>query len=345
MNVRKQYNSLDLAKFIAAILIIIIHTGPFGEFNDIIGAGVRGIVTVVAVPFFFITSGFLFFGKLNTLDKTAKKDYFKQYMKRLGVMYLLWSAVYFVFVLRNWIVEGFVITDLLIYIRNFFLKGSYSTIWFLLALMVSVAIIYFLHKKLSYVKIFLLGIPFYVIACMGSSYYGLVETIPFLKSVFNGYFCIFDTVKNGVLFGWVYVALGGIFSEIEIPKKPLKNFVLTGLFFVLLAAESFIQVYFGWAINGVDTKLLLLPLSVFLFMFVMNLDFKESQAFVWMRKLSLMMFLCQRLFLSLFEIFLIDTIFVQNSLVYFISILSLTLAFSVVFIKASEKIKILKKFY
>ena len=345
MSVRKQYNSLDFAKFIAAILIIVLHTGPFHSLNDAIDAGFRGIITVVAVLFFFVTSGFLFFGKLNSLEGKAKTDYFKQYMKRLGVMYLLWSAVYFVFVLRNWIVEGFVITDLLIYIRNFFLKGSYSTIWFLLALMVSVAIIYFLHKKLSYIKIFLLGIPFYVIACMGSSYYGLIETIPFLKSAFDVYFYIFDTIKNGVLFGWVYVSLGGIFSEIKIQKKTVRNFILTGVFFVLLAAESFIQVRFGWAINGVDTKLMLLPLSAFLFMFVINLDFKDSKAFVWMRKLSLMMFLCQRIFLSLFDIFLIDTLFVKNSLVYFISILTLTLAFSVIFIKASEKIKVLKKFY
>ena len=345
MNSRKQYGALDLAKFIAAILIIVLHTNPFSSYSSILNYGFRSIITIMAVPFFFLTSGFLFCTKLNSLDEKDKSDYFKKYFKRLGLMYLLWSAVYFIFVAIDWVTNGVVIIDVLQYIKRFFFKGSYSTIWFLPALMTAVTIVYLLRKKLSYEKIFLLSIPFYVIACFGSSYYGISSKLPIISNLYEAYFSFFETIKNGVLFGWIYVALGGVLSERSFEKKPIRYLIPTGIFYILIAGETVVQEYLSWSTNGVDTKFMLIPLTVYLFMFVMSLNIKSGPAFIWMRKLSLLMFLCQRIFLTLFEWFLQDTIFVENSMIYFISILSLTLIFSVIFIKMSEKVKVLKKFY
>ncbi len=345
MSDRKQYGALDLAKFIAAILIIVLHTGPFSSYSEVLDFGFRSIITVVAVPFFFLTSGFLFCTKLNSLEEKDKSDYFKKYFKRLGLMYLLWSAVYFIFVAIDWAVNGFGVMDVLEYVRDFFFKGSYSTIWFLPALLTAVTVVYLLRKKMSYEKIFLLAIPFYTIACFGSSYYGISENLSVISDLYNIYFYIFDTIKNGILFGWIYVALGGIFSEKTLEEKPVKYFVFSGVFYVLMAGETVAQAFLGWSTNGVDTKFMLVPLTIYLFMFVMSLNIKSGPAFIWMRKLSLLMFLSQRIFLTLFDWFLADTIFVKNSMIYFISILSLTLIFSVVFIKLSEKVTVLKKFY
>ena len=127
--------------------------------------------------------------------------------------------------------------------------------------------------------------------------------------------------------------------------KPAKAFVLTGISFVFVALESVVQAYFGWSVGGVDTKLSLIPFAIFSFLFVMSLNIKSGPAFVWMRKISLLMFLSQRIFITVFEWFLHDTIFMQNTMIYFICILTLTIAFSWAFICLSEKCKILKKFY
>ena len=112
-----------------------------------------------------------------------------------------------------------------------------------------------------------------------------------------------------------------------------------------MAIETLGQTYLKWSSKGVDTKLMLVPLTICMFMLVLSVDIKSSAAFVWMRKLSLMMFLSQRIFLTLFSWFLSDTMFVQNSLVNFVSVLLLTLTFSFGFIKLSDKVKVLKKFY
>ncbi len=143
----KQYNSLDLMKFISAILIIVLHTSPFQSYNALISFGLRNVVTIIAVPFFFCTSGFLLFKKLSVLSQDENGKYFKHYIKRLCIMYGLWSLVYFPFVIYNWTKDGFSVMSVLQYIKRFFFEGSYSTIWFLPALIVSATVCYFLHKN------------------------------------------------------------------------------------------------------------------------------------------------------------------------------------------------------
>lgn len=144
----KQYNSIDAMKFISAVLIIILHTSPFASYSNLISYGLRNIVTIIAVPFFFCASGFILFKKLSLMNNSTDKSvYFKKYIKRLCIMYLIWTAVYLPFVIYGWTENGFSGYELLQYIKRFFFEGSYSTIWFLPALIVAACFCYFLHKK------------------------------------------------------------------------------------------------------------------------------------------------------------------------------------------------------
>ena len=71
----KQYKSLDLAKFIGAFLIIILHTPPFSSYSKVVTFGLRNIVTIIAVPLFFTISGFFALKKYEALDEGKKKIY------------------------------------------------------------------------------------------------------------------------------------------------------------------------------------------------------------------------------------------------------------------------------
>ena len=126
----KQYKSLDFAKFICAILIIILHTEPLSTYSSLATFGLRNVVTIIAVPFFFFTSGFLAFKKIGTLSEDKKNPYMVQYLKRVAIMYCIWSVVYLPFVVIKWVREGFSVFSVIEYIRDFFFEGSYSTIWF-----------------------------------------------------------------------------------------------------------------------------------------------------------------------------------------------------------------------
>lgn len=340
----KNYNSIDLFKFICALLIIIAHANPFDDYSKILSFGVRNIVCVIAVPFFFVASGFLCFRKVELLEGEEKKNYIKKFLKRILLMYLLWSAIYFVFVAINWINNGFTIYSVLEYVRDFFFEGSYQTIWFLPALFSATLIVYLLRKKLSYKQIFIISLPFYLFTLLGSSYYGIAENIPVIRDIYNVYYSVFETIKNGVCFGFIYVTLGALIAtnieKIKISKKI--NIALIIVFYILLAIEEFVVAHFNWNSRSVDTVIMLLPLSFFIFTFVLNLELKDRKVYGTLRKYSLLMFLSQRIPLTIFELCLGNTLLVTNSMIYFVSILLCTLLLSFIIIKLSDKYTKLK---
>lgn len=344
----KQYKTIDLAKFICAILIIVLHTAPFSNYSKALTFGFRNIITVIAVPFFFLTSGFLAFKKIDSFEE--KKKYVFSYLKRLAVMYMVWSALYFVFVLIKWTRNGFSIYSVLEYIKDFFFEGSYSTIWFLPALFTATLLVYFLRKKLSYKAIFVTACIIYVFTLGGSSYYGLVRQMPFIALVYDIYYSFFDSIKNGVCFGMIFVCMGAMMAEKEEEltnnSSTGKAFVTVLIFAVLLAIEEFLIAYFNWNIRGVDTVICLVPFTYFFFKFVLlfEINIKDNICLA-MRKYSILMFLSQRIPLSIIELFMEDTIIATNSILHFVTVLTVTLLISFLIIQCSKKYKIIKYIY
>lgn len=343
----KQYRSLDVAKFICAILIIILHTAPFSSYSKALTFGFRNIVTVIAVPFFFVTSGFLAFLKVESLEKRDRNGYILAYLRRLVILYLIWSAVYFGFVVIKWMRKGFSAVFVLEYIRDFFFEGSYSTIWFLPALISAVLLVYLLRQKFSCRTVFMISCAVHLFTLGGSSYYGLVTKIPLVKMVYDLYYTIFETIKNGVCFGFVYVSMGALLAEKEATTKKNRttgmSFFAVAIFAVLLAIEEFVVAYFDWNVRGVDTTIMLLPFTYMLMKLVLRTELNVSaSACLAMRKYSILLFLSQRIPLSVIDLFMADTAIKSNSLLYFVTVLSVTFLISSMILFAAKRFPILK---
>ena len=58
MSSRKGYIGIDYFKFMAAFLVIAIHTSPLATFTENGDFILTRIIARVAVPFYFMTSGF-----------------------------------------------------------------------------------------------------------------------------------------------------------------------------------------------------------------------------------------------------------------------------------------------
>lgn len=345
----KQYKTLDVFKFLAAFLIIVLHTAPFGSYSKILTYGFRHIVTVVAVPFFFSCSGFITFSKINSINDTKEKNnYVVKYLKRIGIMYLIWSAVYFGFVIYKWTQYPFSYLNILEYVRDFLFEGSYQTIWFLPAIFSSTAIVYLLSKRFNHNKIILISIPFYCFTLLGSSYWGITQSVSFLSKIFDAYYFIFDTIKNGLLFGFIYVAIGAFMA---VNKEKLK--VRTGICITLVACcallvaiEAVVLNYFGLNERGCDTIITLIPMTISIILLALNWEVSISDKVCLMcRKYSLLMFLVQRIPLSIIDLFMQDTVIATNSLMYFTTVFASTMALAFCIIKLSDRIKFIKYMY
>ena len=345
----KQFKSLDLAKFIAALLIIVIHTAPFRTYSSVITFGLRNIVCVVAVPFFFVCSGFLLFSKLQTLsDPKEQNSYMVKHIKRLLIMYLIWSLVYLPFVIYKWTLKTNpnYLLCVLEYAKDFFFEGSYLTIWFLPALIFASILVFLLRKKLSFNKIFIISLPFYIFAIFGSSYFGLTIKVPFFERIYEGYYYFFDSIKNGLLFGFLFVTIGGMFTENDYKMSWWLSIGLLILFFILFAVEEFIIAKLDLNLRGVDTTLFLVPLSFLIFYNLLHLTINWNDSLmIFLRKMSMLMFLTQRIPISIIELFFSYTIIYTNSLLFFFTVLSFTFGISFMIILLSKKMKFLKYAY
>ena len=64
---RKKYNAIDIAKLICSFLVIAIHIKPFGATDNniliYINDGIQNFIARIAVPFFFISSGYFLYKK------------------------------------------------------------------------------------------------------------------------------------------------------------------------------------------------------------------------------------------------------------------------------------------
>lgn len=343
----KQKSSLDIAKFICAILILVIHTNPFGSYSKLLSFGFRNIVCVIAVPFFFCTSGYLLSEKLGALQsKQEQKAYMGKYVKRLAVIYLFWSAVYFPFVVVKWLRKGFSFGLVLEYIRDFFFEGSYSTIWFLPALISAAALYFLLRQRLSAKKVFAVGCGFYVITLLLSSYYGVMARVPGLALAGEAYYKAFDSVKNGLLFGLVFVSMGAMLQQeswfAKIDRK--KGFWGIVLGYGLLCAEVVVYKVLGNT-RGIDTVASLLPLTICAFQFAVSFDVAPSKLCLLLRKYSMLIFLCQRLPISVIDLFLSDTVLATNTVVNCVTVTGATFLISFVILRLSDKVHWLKRIY
>lgn len=346
---RKNYWSLDIAKFFCAILIISAHfAAEWGKFPTIIDYAFS--LYVIAVPFFFCCSGFLFFKKLNALPtKKDKNNYLLKYEKRIWVMYGLWSVVYFISLLYDWIVidKDFGIYRLLNYLHQVLVYSTYSTIWFLPALAIGVAITYFLVNRFTKRQIMIVAVLLYVFGMFGYTYSFIIKDTN-IYNIFYYYNKVFMTTRNGVFNGVPFVFMGYLVSVKNDIIPSVRNFfkyaVPAGISLVLLVVEAFI-LKLKFNVTGMDIGIFIVPFTYFFIMAVLHIELKECKWWLWFRKLSLLMFVSQRLFLTVLPTFFLNffNAVYSNSYIGLIAVIGMTVIFSIAMILLSNKIEFLKK--
>ena len=146
----KNYNSIDLVKFICSILVVMIHISPFGSFSGIIGYldyGVRYYLCRLAVPFFFVCSGFFLYKKTAVMNFSFEPT--KKYVVRLFRLYIIWTLIYFpLSYIRFYRGKK---DAVFVYIKRFIFSGTYVHLWYLNATIFAILLFlnrYILTRKL-----------------------------------------------------------------------------------------------------------------------------------------------------------------------------------------------------
>lgn len=280
---KAKYNSLDIVKFFMAICVIAIHTNPFFNCaNEVIQAIYQSVIGL-AVPFFFLSSGFLLGVKMEQpFSSTNNVEVLKKYVIKILKLYIIWSIIYLPLAICDYVNNHYsFIKSIVHYIRGFVLVGEHYNswvLWYLLSTIYTVLALIILFKK---------NVSLKVVLCIGA----IVILFGFGIDVVMGYNGTFPralvyfkkavslTFFGGKIFqGAFYIPCGILLSKKNLPIKLIyPAFVL---FFILNCAIN----------NQFVTNVLLVICSVMLFEIVKSIKLKENRIYPFARNISTYMY-------------------------------------------------------
>ena len=219
----------------------------------------------LAVPFYFVSSGFFLFRKMTPeqLDVPAIKRYCFKILRLLGTWYIL-----------------------------LFIGGT-GHLWYLRASVVAVVLVSLcLHFHIRFKWLCVIAAILYGIGLLGDSYHGLMAPLANIKLfslIGKGYNLLFKTTRNGVFMGFIYVLMGAAFSYEKKTRKPANALLGFGISTVCLGAEVFLLERYNIP-NEHNMYLFLLPVTYFLFAFAHGLRLKDRPIYTHLRSIGVLLY-------------------------------------------------------
>lgn len=268
-NQTENYHGIDLVKFLCAIMVFTIHISPIqgdvSGFSQYLNFGLRHFICRLAVPFYFVSSGFFLFKKMSpyNLNTDAVKSYCFKILRLFGV----WNLLLFV--------------------------GATGHLWYLGATVVAVTLLSVcLHFRIRLRYIGVLACLFYMVGLLGDSYHGLIAPLKNI-TVFNflhkGYFRAFSTTRNGVFMGFIFVFMGAVFSWYKMNLRPRTALIGLVVSMFCLLVEVFVLKYNDIPIDY-NMYLFLLPTTYFLFSFACTIQLKNCAIYKHLRNIGMLIY-------------------------------------------------------
>ena len=275
-------DSIDVAKFAMSIVIVAIHSGLGGDWHD----SLIYPLARIAVPVFFVISGYLFFRKYNVCNEQQKKSRLKKFVVRNMQLYAFWFIVLLVptIVLRKYFADG-VLFGLLKIVRGFLFGSTFVASWYITATVIAVCAIVFLAKKIGNIPLFLGSALCYVFACLSSNYANLFSGNEAITHIAESLFPVLGVPYNNFVVAFLWIMIGKMFAEkeSELRKRYSEARFSTAVWVALvvscgfLCAEQFVIRLYDLAFTN-DCYLLLPVPVILLFAIILNTDMQSRHA-------------------------------------------------------------------
>lgn len=314
---KKYYTGIDLFRLISALLVVAIHTSPLSSISETSDFILTRVIARVAVPFFFMTSGFFLISKYNHSTKKLLA-----FMKNILSIY---GIAIFLYIPIN-IYMGHFKLDYLFHniIKDIVFNGTLYHLWYLPASVTGALIAWYAVKKLKYTKTFIIVLILYYIGLFGDSYYGIVKNISCINYFYDLIFKITNYTRNGIFFAPIFFVMGGFIAD----KRTLLSFKKCSFWFTVsltfMSFEALVLKYFNTQRHD-SMYIFLLPSLYFLFYVVLHFQGKRVS---WARNFALIIYIIHPLIILILRWFVKITntqnLLTKNSVVYYFSIVFFT---------------------
>lgn len=316
------YRGIDCFRFVAALLVVAIHTSPLATFSETGDFILTRVAARVGVPFFLMTSGFFLIGRYQ-----QNGDKLKQFVKKTALIYGAAILLYLPINLYNGYFSGENLLPKLI--QDMVFDGTLYHLWYLPASILGAAIAWCLARRYSKPMALAIGGLLYLVGLFGDSYYGAIQGIAGIKGFYGLLFQVFDHTRNGLFLAPAFFLLGWMAGE---GKKELslgKSLWGCGVCFGLMLGEALVLHSLGFQRHD-SMYLFLLPGMYFLFRALLHW---RGARMPLLRDSSLLVYLIHPLMIVVIRMVSkklgLQEVLVENSLVHFVSVCLASVAFSV----------------
>lgn len=271
----KKYNCVNLFRFLMAICVISIHTNPLANVNNIYLIRLNESIVRLAVPFFFLVTGFFIGKKMHDINKYSKidnniiKKSKNKNLKYFFIFTLIYLPITFYYYFNS---EYSVLSNIYNFFQGLFLTGEHYNswiLWYLLSIIYGLLLIEILNKKnYNIKKIIIIGLILYLFSYMINIIVDIdtdINIVKILKKIIS------YTVVSGRIFTSVsYLSIGMYISKDENKFRNKKNINI--LLFILLLFLNILT-------PDIFNEFFILPSAVIIFIIIINVNLKDNKIY------------------------------------------------------------------
>ena len=242
---------IDLLRFILSIGIIMIHAQLFKTTSPLAYSLITMGLTRIAVPFFFVVSGYYFYQRV--INHGNIKAYFMRLMK-IFIIFEGIEIVTYTLPMLSMIQEY----GLLAYFWKIISVGLGGVYWYIISLLLSLALLLPFWKKKKIMPMLMIGLLFYLVVMTNDSYGGLFTNTS-LQSIAKIHTTLWTWPQAGLCSSLLYLSIGAWLYQ----KQPHIQHINIFLFFsiiALLLEAYFLQTHQAYDGNCYFSLMICVPL-------------------------------------------------------------------------------------
>lgn len=296
--------AIDLAKFIAAVAVIAIHTHPLKDVWEVADFFLVDIVCRMAVPFFAVCTGYYATARLRftggrLCGSEPNRRLFAKSIRKIIKMYLFWSVLYLGLLVWLWNDAGVDISYHYFtgWLFSLIFGASYYHLWYLIS--IAYAFVWF-YLVLRYVRFKYIPVIITVLWAAEVAVYLYREVLPESIHSLLVYYDLFNSISVSITRMLPLLLTGAMIAGMG--EKVKKAGIYAGICFLLLVAEAFILRQNGW--TAVSFAVFTLPLSFFFFISISRLgSILHFQSYI-LADISMMVYCIHPVFIWLMDMLL-----------------------------------------
>ncbi len=272
------YPAIDVFRLVSAFFVVAIHTSPLAELTPTGDFVLTSVIARLAVPFFFMTSGFF---TVTRYAKDAKALW--SFEKRTVTVYAAATLIYLPVNIRNGYFKGpWLLPEI---IRDILFDGTFYHLWYLPAAAIGAAVAWALIRKADYPWAFAVTGALYLVGLLGDSWFKAAE--PVMGGFYGLVFQLMDRTRGGIFMAPIFFVLGAYMKDARIRLPwPLSALGFT-LTLAIMTGEALELRALGWA--RFYTVYLTLPACAF-FLFGLLLRIRGRRV-RWARSAALIVYI------------------------------------------------------